>query len=127
MADPHSWECGFLKSPVDSSVWMPLSTIVSKGPPSLQARTGNPEAMASSGTIPKCSPEGVYSKEMAFLDCRSASFWVRERLGRKRTEAECVSGESISAKVRSWVAASVFSSLYVSMLFGRRESYPPIQ
>jgi len=37
----------------------PLSTIVSVGPPLVVAITGSPEAIASSGTMPKCSYMGV--------------------------------------------------------------------
>jgi hypothetical protein len=35
-------------------------TTVSRGPPVATATTGQPDFMASSGTIPKCSLVGVY-------------------------------------------------------------------
>ena len=40
---------------------VPPLTTLSSGPPLLQAMTGRPDAMASSGTMPKCSFWGVYS------------------------------------------------------------------
>lgn len=59
------------------------STIVSKGPPVLEANTGRPARIASTGTIPKCSLIGVYRSS---LDCTNkVSLKVVGTERRKRT------------------------------------------
>ena len=53
---------------------LPLTTL-SSGPPLLQAMTGRPDAMASSGTMPKCSFWGVYSTAVQAASSSDRCLW----------------------------------------------------
>ena len=56
---------------------------VSRGPPLLTAMTGRPAAMASRGTMPKCSFAGVYTT--ALQACSSSSRCWSVKDGRNMT------------------------------------------
>ena len=60
--------------------------IVSLGPPLLQAITGRPLAMASRGTMPKCSLVGVYSRAVQAASRAERCWSLKE--GRNQTCAQ---------------------------------------
>jgi len=76
------------------------STTVSRGPPVLAANTGTPANMASRGTIPKCSFEGVYMSSLA--DLSSISFKV---LGTERRKSTSTSVGTLRAVTMVFVVA----------------------
>lgn len=88
-ASAHTLAAGGLNHPVRSvfEVFRPKSgsRTLSVGPPELHARTGMPQAMASTGTIPKCSFAGVYSKARVLELRRRAVRWKVVKLRRNRT------------------------------------------
>jgi len=59
--------------------------ILSVGPPELQAKTGSPHAIASMGTIPKCSFVGVYRRASVDGLRRRAERCAVVKLSKKRT------------------------------------------
>mmetsp|Transcript_21580 Transcript_21580/g.54369 ORF Transcript_21580/g.54369 Transcript_21580/m.54369 type:complete len:231 (-) Transcript_21580:527-1219(-) len=91
----------------------PAAPMLSHGPPLLQATTGRAAAIASSGTIPKCSRSGVYSTAVHAASSQARCSSVNE--GKKRTAS--------GPRPRS--AASACSSARCSTFSGSRLSYPP--
>ena len=59
--------------------------LIHKVSPEAAATTGRPQYMASRGTMPKCSLEGVYKRP--WLRCSSSSFAWSEGERRKRTDS----------------------------------------
>lgn len=91
-AGAHSSARGGRRRPVPFSALegMEKSTTVSTGPPVSHANTGNPQAPASMGTIPKCSLVGVYKSAKVEGEVRRWARWAEEKLRRKMI---CVLGE----------------------------------
>jgi len=58
--------------------------MLSVGPPELHARTGKPQAIASIGTIPKCSFSGVYSRARVDGLRSRADFCAAVKFSKKR-------------------------------------------
>jgi len=61
------------------------SRTVSSGPPVFVASTGKPHAPASTGTMPKCSFDGVYKRQRVWDEVRRYVRWALVKLRRKRT------------------------------------------
>lgn len=70
---PHPPGSGGHSMPV-----LPCTTL-SRGPPLLHATTGRPDAIASSGTMPKCSFWGVYSTAVQAASRRERCLCVEGR------------------------------------------------
>lgn len=83
-AGAHSSARGGRKRPVPlfALEGMEKSTTVSTGPPVSHASTGNPQAPASMGTIPKCSLAGVYKSARVDGEVSRWARWAEEKLSR---------------------------------------------
>lgn len=75
------------------------STILSTGPPLLQAMTGFPAAIASSGTIPKCSFSGVYITHVQSRSSSSFSWALMD--GSNNTSRQMPSSRASLSEIKS--------------------------
>lgn len=119
MPSAHTSGSDGSKSPVS------LFLTVSTGPPVLTAMTGTDAYMPSTGVIPKCSFDGVYSKSLAWssknvrwasLNEQRKTTWASAGTSAAALEGWIVNVCSPNSSVASWSNSSKYSTFSLTRL-----------